>query len=234
MSYALDHPIAEHAPPSARALFIRRTYGHLAGAVLAFVAVETVLQNLPNVAEITAAMIGGRISWLLVLAAYMVVCFLAERLAESDASPGVQYLGLGLFVVAEAVIFVPLLFIARNFYPDAIPTAGILTLAIFAGLTLTVFVTRSDFSFLRPILCVGSMLALGFIVAGLIFHFSIGLFFCFAMVALLSGYILYYTSNILHHYRTDKHVAASLALFASIGTLFWYILQIVMAASSRD
>ena len=40
--------------------------------------------------------------------------------------------------------------------------------------------------------------------------------------------ILYDTSNIMHHYRLDQHVAASLALFASVALLFWYILQLLM------
>ena len=48
------------------------------------------------------------------------------------------------------------------------------------------------------------------------------------MVILMSGYILYYTSNVMPHYRTDQHVAAALALFAAIATLFYYILEIVM------
>jgi len=144
-----------------------------------------------------------------------------------------QYAGLALYTVAEAVIFLPLIFLANRYFPQAIPTAGILTLAVFGGLTITVFLTRKDFSYLRPILTIGSLLAVGFIIAGIIFQFPLGLFFSLAMVALISGYILFYTSAVLHHYRTDQHVAASLALFASVATLFWYILQIVMM-SSRD
>lgn len=54
------------------------------------------------------------------------------------------------------------------------------------------------------------------------------------MVVLMSGYIVYYTSNVLYHYRTDQHVAAALALFASVATLFWYILQIAMLSSRRN
>jgi len=49
-----------------------------------------------------------------------------------------------------------------------------------------------------------------------------------------ASYVLYYTSQVMLHYRTDQHVAAALALFAAVATLFWYILRIVMAFSSRD
>src|SRR5262249_2648929 len=153
--------------------------------------------------------------------------WLAQSWAQSGSSPGLQYLGLGLYVVAEAVIFLPLLVIASHMVDKTvIPTAGILTLGVFGGLSLSVFVTKKDYSFLAPILCVGSLIALGVIVAGILIGFSLGLLFSFAMVALMSGYILYYTSNVMLHYRTDQHVAASLALFAAVATLFWYILQI--------
>src|SRR5439155_16549371 len=232
MSYGMAYPVVARAEPSARAMFIRRTYGHLAGAVLAFAALESVLLNLPGIDQFVGTLLGGgRMGWLLVLGAFMVVSWLANSWAHSDTSPGLQYLGLGLYVVAEAVIFVPLLYIAQHFFPGAIQTAGILTLAVFVGLTAAVFLTRQDFSYLRSILAIGSLLALGFIIAATFINISmIGLVFCFAMIALICGYILYYTSNVLYHYRTDQHVAASLALFSSIATLFWYVLQVVMSS----
>ena len=105
-----------------------------------------------------------------------------------------------------------------------------------AGLTAAVFLTRGDYSHIRPILSIGTFAAIGFVIAACIFPFSNLLItiFCFAMVALASGAIIYNTSNVLHHYRTDQHVAAALALFAAVALLFWYILQIIMRASSRD
>jgi FtsH-binding integral membrane protein len=231
MDYA---PIAARAPADVRAGFIRRTYGHLAGAILAFVALETVLLRVLNAEDVLRVMFGSQASWLVVLVAFIGCAFLARALANSGAGPLVQYLGLALYVAIQAVIFMPLLFIAEHFYPTAIPTAGILTLAIFGGLTLTVIVTQRDFSFLGPIVSIGFFLALGLIVASLLFGFSLGLVFCFAMVALISACILYDTSQVLFHYRVDRHVAAALELFASIAILFWYVLQIVMATQSRD
>lgn len=237
MSYPMEYDyqaqtIAAEAAASERAAFIRRTYIHLATAILAFALLTTALLQLPGIENLVGLMIGGRWSWLIVLGLFMVVSSVADRWANSDTSQTMQYVGLFVYVVAQALIFVPLLYIAKNFYPDAIPTAGILTLACFGGLTLTVFLTRSDFSFLGTYLMVGGWLALGLIVASILFGFSLGLIFLWAMVALMCGYIVYQTSNVLHHYRTDQHVAASLALFASAATLFWYILQIVM--SRRD
>jgi FtsH-binding integral membrane protein len=237
MSYGYDYSVAARAASSDRATFIRRTYAHLAGAILAFMGVEVLLFQVLGEAgqqQVLQMLMLSRFSWLIVLLAFMGASWLAQTWAQSETSSAMQYAGLGLYVVAEAVIFLPLLIIAEHYMPRAIPTAGILTLGVFGGLTLSVFVTRKDYSSLRPILCVGSLIALGVIVAGVLLGFSLGLFFSFAMVALMSGYILYYTSQVMLHYRTDQHVAAALALFAAVATLFWYILRIVMSLSSRD
>jgi FtsH-binding integral membrane protein len=236
MSYDVSYGSAAAAEPAERATFIRRTYSHLAGAILAFIGLEYVLLAAvaPYKEQVLEGLLGSRFTWLVVLVAFMGASWLAQSWARSETSRAIQYLGLGLYVVAEAIIFLPLLLIAE-FYsdPHVIPTAGILTLATFGGLTITVFVTRKDFSFLAPILAVGSLIALGLIVVSIFIGFDPGVLFAAAMVVLMSGYILYYTSNVLHHYRTDQYVAASLALFAAVATLFWYILQIVMRMNRR-
>ncbi len=243
MSYVLDSYVADQAPVNLRAGFIRRTYGHLAGAILAFAALELLVFGvlLPTPLDrlqFLGKMFTSPISMLVLLVAFIGAGWLAQVWAQSDTSRVMQYMGLGLYVVVEAVIFVPILWYATDRIkdPTIIPTAGVLTLAIFAGLSMTVFITRSDFSFLGPILCIAGWLVFGLILAAwLIGGFSLGLWFSFAMVALASGYILYDTSNVLHHYRTDQHVAAALALFASVALLFYYILRILIALnSSRD
>ena len=140
-----------------------------------------------------------------------------------------QYMGLILFTVAEAILFVPMLFYTAYISGGGIETiakAGVVTIGLFLGLTAVVFMTRKDFSFLGPILAIGGFVALGFIASGIIFGFSLGSIFAFAMVAFAGGAILYETSNMLHRYNTSQYVAASLGLFASVALLFWYILSI--------
>jgi FtsH-binding integral membrane protein len=78
---------------------------------------------------------------------------------------------------------------------------------------------------------VGGFVALGIIVVSMIFGFNLGTIFAGAMALFASVAILYNTSNIIHHYRTDQYVSAALSLFASVALLFWYILRIFM---SRD
>jgi FtsH-binding integral membrane protein len=228
-AYAI--PAAE-APAADRATFIKKTYLHLIGALLALTGIEFIIfAVVPQ--ETLAGLVGWATSgwmWLLVLGAFMGVSILAGNLANSGQSEGVQYAGLGLYVVAQSLILVPLLFIAANFFPDTniIGTAVLVTLLMVGALTAFVFITGADFSFLRGFLMVAGFAAIGLIVASILFGFSLGIIFVVAMLIVLCGFVLYETSNVLHHYPVGSHVAASLALFASVATMFWYVLQLLM------
>jgi FtsH-binding integral membrane protein len=224
--------LADRAGLEGRAAFIRNTYLHLFGAILALIGLEVILLNLPVARAMTETMLtgAGGYSWLLVLAGFLAVSWIAERWARSDTSMGMQYAGLGLYVVAQAVIFVPLLYIATVYGgPGVIPTAGILTACVFTGLTGSAFISRKNFSFLRPVIAIGGLAALGFIVSSILFGFNLGVVFSSVMILFAGAAILYQTSNIIHEYREDQYVAASLALFASVALLFWYILRLLMA-----
>lgn len=223
---------AIHAAPDARAQFIRKTYGHLAGAIAAFIGLEALILRSPVAGQLYTLATGGRYNWLMFIGAFMALGWVASSMAQNVKSIPMQYAGLAFYVAAEALFFAPMLYMAVTFAgPTVIMNAGLITLALFAGLTLVVFTTRKDFSFMGSILKVGFLLSIGVIVAGVMFGFNLGLAFSAIMVALASGAILYDTSNILHHYRTDQHVAGALSLFASVALLFWYVLRIVMSFS---
>ena len=233
--YANPYVVAD-AEPSVRAQFIRQTYFHLGGAIAAFIAIESMLLQLPGIDSMVMKMTGG-MGWLLVLGAFMAVSFIANKWAMSDSSKAMQYMGLGLFTIAEAIIFLPLIYIALTYVPagsELVAQAGLITAVMVAGITMTAFVTKKDFSFLGGILMIGGFVALGIIVASILFGFNLGLIFSGAMAIFASVSILHTTSNIIHHYPPGKHVAAALNLFAGIALLFWYILQILIALSGRD
>jgi len=212
-----------------RATFVTRTYVHLMGAIGAFAGIEIYLFK-SGLAEALARSMFG-VSWLMVLGAFMVVSWLASRVAHQARSLTAQYAALGGFIVAEALIFVPLLFVAQQYAPGVIQSAATVSLLGFGGLTLVAFFSRKDFSFLRSFLAYGGIIALVLIVAGLVFGFELGTYFSVGMVAFAGVAILYDTSNILHHYPADRYVGASLELFASVALMFWYVLRLFM---SRD
>ena len=150
-------------------------------------------------------------------------------MARAEGARGIQYAGLIGYVGIEAIIILPLVFGAANFSdPTVIPAAALITGTLFAGLTLVAFTTRTDFSFLRGVLLIGGLVAIGLIVASILFGFQLGVIFAVAMVGLAAASILYYTSQILRYYRTDQYVAASVTLFASVALLFYYVLWILM------
>ncbi|SMP48508.1 hypothetical protein SAMN06265222_102436 [Neorhodopirellula lusitana] len=243
--YATNDPMggsafgpAAFAEESARTAFIRRTYSHLTGAVFALMAIEFVLFTVvprETMTGLVRTMMSGY-GWLIVLGAFMGVSWVARSWATSGGSMAKQYAGLGLYVIAEAVILLPALYVAivAMKQPNIPILAAIITSVCFAGLTAFVFMTRVDLASWGTYLFMAGLVAMGVVVAGVLFGFSLGLFFSAAMVALACGYILYDTSNVLHHYNTSQHVAASLALFASVALLFYYVLRILMAFSSDD
>src|SRR6185295_5011725 len=126
-----------------RATFISRTYAHLFFAILSFTLIEVFLFKTGLAEIIASAMLS--VSWLFVIGGFVVVSWLASRAAHTATSKVTQYAALIGFVVAEAIIFVPLLFIADRVAPGAITSAAVVTFFAFTALTSLVFLTRKDF-----------------------------------------------------------------------------------------
>ena len=218
-------PVAQ-ASVNARAAFIAKTYVHLFGAITAFTLIEVALFASGLAEPIAALMLS--VNWLLVLGAFMIAGWLASAAAARAVSKVAQYAALAGFVVAEALIFVPLLYVAEAYAPGAISSAALVTLLGFAGLTGVAISTRKDFSFLGGMLRWIAVGALLLIVGSVAFGFHLGTWFSVAMVVFAGGAILYDTSNVLHRYPRDRYISASLSLFASVALLFWYVLRIFM------
>lgn len=212
-----------------RAQFITRTYVHLLGAIAGFTLLEVYLFQSGLAQTIAETLLGT--SWLLVLGGFMIVGWLSSRVAATVDSLPAQYAALAAYVVAQAIIFVPLLYVAHSVAPGVIQSAAMVTLMGFAGLTAVVLVTKKDFSFMRSFLLWGGVVALVLIVAGALFGFQLGTYFSVAMIAFAGVAILYDTSNVLHHYPENRAVAAALQLFASVALMFWYVLRLFL---SRD
>lgn len=218
---------------AAQVAFYKQTYAHVAGGVLVFILFEYLLLQSDTVVNFMLSMTNGY-KWLLLLGGFMFITHYAESTALKSQNKNLQYLAYAVYIFAEAVIFVPLIYIAATFTasgPEILQQAGIVTLSLFTGLSAVVFITKKDFSFLRTGLTVGFFIAIGLIIAGSLFGFNLGLWFSVAMCLLAGGSILYQTSNLIHKYQQDQYIPAALGLFAALMLLFWYVLQIFM---SRD
>lgn len=212
--------------------FYKKTYSHVAGGVLVFILFEYLLLQSETIIEFMMSMLQGY-RWLIMLGGFMFITNYAEKMTLKAPDRNTQYLAFGLYILAEAFIFVPLIYMAIAFTEsfDLLNQAAIVTLSLFTGLSAIVLVTKKDFSFLRSALTVGFFIALGLIVAGTLFGFNLGLWFSVGMCVLAGGSILYQTSNLVNKYSEDQYVPAALGLFASLMLLFWYVLSIFL---SRD
>ncbi|MCB9560907.1 MAG: Bax inhibitor-1 family protein [Kofleriaceae bacterium] len=225
---------------SERVTFLRRTYAVLGIGLLAWAGLTFyIFRFMPEFSfKLSSWALSGRWNWAIVLGAFMVLNMIAQALARSEASRPIQYVGLAVAVIAESLILQPLITVLFWKFPSGnainiLTAASIITMLIFGGLTLTVFLTKKDFSFMRGFLTIATFAAMGVIIASLIFGFQLGAIFCGAMILLMAGYILYQTSLVMQHYPPTHYVSAALMLFSTVATLFWYVLQFIMEMSSN-
>ncbi len=211
-----------------RSDFIWKCYAHVVGGILAFAAIEAYFFQSGIAERIAAPMLNN---WLLVLGAFILASWGATHVAHRVESRNAQYAAFAAFIFVEALIFAPMLYIASLKSPDIIDSAAGVTILGCVGLIATAMITRKDFSFLRGLLTWMFFLAMAGIIGSLLFGFQLGTWFSVAMIGFAGAAVLYDTSNIMHHYPQDRYVAASMALFASIALMFWYILRLFM---SRD
>ncbi|HEY1551043.1 MAG TPA: Bax inhibitor-1 family protein [Kofleriaceae bacterium] len=241
---------------SDRVDFLRKTYGLLGISLIAFAAITAGMLKFMTATSLGFSKFAfeGRWNWLLVLGMFMVVGVVAQKLAMSQTSRGIQFAGLGVAVVAQAVLLQPMLWVLMLRFGDPqslvagddiahaaltgdasriLGEAVIITLAIFIGLTATVFVTKKDFSFMRGALMMASFGMLGMIIASAIFGFHLGALFTGFGILVLAGYVLYQTSMVMSQFPPTAFVAAALMLFSTVATLFWYVLQLLMELNRR-
>ncbi|HET7506646.1 MAG TPA: Bax inhibitor-1 family protein [Kofleriaceae bacterium] len=239
---------------SDRVAFLRKTYGLLAIALVGFAVLTGGLMRYATEFSLKfSSWAFGGYTFLLVIALFIAVGFVSQRLAYSDSSRGLQLLGLSIAVAAEALLLQPMLWILMVRFGDPadlwaggtvhatlsghaasiLMQAVVITLSIFIGLTAYVFITRKDFSFLRGVLTTVTFAVLGVIIASIVFGFSLGALFSGFVILLMAGYVLYQTSLVLSSFPPTRHVAAALMLFSTIATLFWYVLRLLMELNRR-
>lgn len=225
--------VVAEAGASEKAIFIRNTYLHVAGAIGAFALLTAMLLNFVP-AQTMLRLFGGMgaVGFIVILALYMGASYLASYWAHAAHSKPLQYLGLGLFVCVEALIFWPLLYRANMFFPGVITSAAVMTLALFAGITVGTFLSQRDFSFMGKYLNIALWLVLGLVICGWLVGFQLGMWFSVGMIVLMAGCIMYETSMVMHHYHSNQYVGAALGIFSSVATMFWYVIRLMMQLSS--
>lgn len=154
---------------------------------------------------------------------FLIACMILQR------SFPLNLLLLTLFVITSGLTLGPILSKYITYGEGAIiPLALGSTSIIFGVLSVYVHISKKDFSFLGGFLFVGllGMIIVG--LAGMFFNFSFNTTLYAAIgVIIFSGYILFDTSNMLHRYRDEEYVAATIALYLSFLNLFLLMLQLL-------
>ena len=210
-----------------RSEFINKTYTHLLGAILLFAGIEYWIFSTPYAEQLAVFMLEKL--WLAVQGGFIVVSWIATHVAHAVESIGAQYAALVGFVVAEAIIFVPMFYIALMVGPEIIEYAVAITLGAFVALTAIAMITGANFTFLRSFLVWSSLVALATIVLGAAIGFHLGTYFSMGMIGIAGASILYDTSKIMRDYPDDRYVAAAMQLLASIALMLWYVLRLFLS-----
>jgi FtsH-binding integral membrane protein len=92
--------------------------------------------------------------------------------------------------------------------------------------------TKTDFSFLKTSVVIGSFVALGAIIVFTIFGINPGALFSIAMIVLMSAAILWQTWQVKDQCSPDQHVGAATIIFAGFMTLLWYVIQLFLSRRS--
>ncbi len=170
--------------------------------------------------------------WLITLGGYFGLLFVVTRLRNS---------AWGLLAVFALTGFLgytlgPIL----NFYlslpngPHVVMTALAGTGAIFLALSGYAVVSRKDFSFMGSFLMVGILVAFLAGLGAMLFNIPMLSLAVSAMVILLmSGMILWQTSDIIHGGETN-YIMATVTLYITIFNLFLNLLQILGIFSGDD
>lgn len=196
--------------------FISKVYGLLT---------KTLLTSMAAAYIGTQLNLGFAALIILVIAEFAVLMFAIK--ARKNKSCNIQLL-YGFAALSGLTLSPMLSMYILNGQSNLIVMAFTLTSVLFGSLTYYVHTSKKDFSYLGGFLFSGLILLL---VAGLLGFFFPAIISSIAYsvigVLLFSGFVLYDTSNILHHYASDEYIVATLNLHLDFLNLFIDLLRLV-------
>ncbi len=201
---------------------IRNTYGLLSMTLLfsAAMAGVSLSLNLPHP------------GLLLTLVGYFGLLFLTYRLRNSGWGLLSVFALTGFMGLTLGPILAHYLSVPNG--DQVVMTAFGGTAAIFLGLSAYALTTRKDFSFLGGFLVVGILVAFVGAIAAVVFSLpAVSLAMSAMFILLMSGLILYQTSQIVHGGETN-YILATVTLYVSIYNLFTSLLHILGAFNGDD
>jgi len=208
------------SPADVQLNFIRKTYVLFMAGILTAVLGGVACLKIEPVAMFALAILKNPLLAILLIVGGSMG---AQAVARVE---GLNYFALFAFTALIGIVFAPII---ASYAPEVVGQAGFLTVIVFGSLTAYALVTRKDFSFMGGMLFIGMITLVLAGIANMLFFKSSGFSYWMAWGVLFfsSGYVLYQTSNILHHYTARDSVAAALGLFISFFNIFMSILRIL-------
>ncbi len=200
---------------------LRNTYA-LLSMTLIFAAIMAFVGIMMN--------IGHGVALVVDIVAIVMLWFVLPRTANSAAGIPVIFAITGMLGLGLGPIINHYLAVNGNIVMTALGGTG----AIFLGLSGYALTTKKDFSFMGGFLMVGLFVVILAAIANIFLQMPV-LFLVLnaAIVLIMSGLILWETSNIIHGGETN-YIMATASLFLSIINLFQALLHLLGAFSSDD
>ena len=202
---------------------LRNTYMLLALTLLfsGFTAALSMLLKMPPMTYLISV-IGGMI----------IAMFVLPRFADSTAGIGIVFLITGLlgFGLGPLLTMYASLPNGGNIIMLAFGGTGV----IFMGLSAYALMTKKDFSFLGGFLMVGFLLVLVAALANIFMQIpALSLMISAVVIMIMSGFILYDTSRIIHGGETN-YILATIGLYITIFNIFISLLQLLGIMGNDD
>ncbi len=218
ISHTQHQTFVAQANPFVRAAFIRQVYGLLFGSLVLtvfsgfFCTQETML---PLIVDMYPMLIIGEI-----------VCMLI--LSFTRRTTGINLFIFAIFAALLGAVLGPRLLMLSRSAPGLPMTAAAITLGVFGFLTLYVFISRKDFSFMGGVLFVG---LIGLLISGIMLAFfpvsGLSVLYSLCGVMIFSGYVLYDTSMIMNRLQPGQAIVGAIELYLDLVNLFLFILRLL-------
>jgi modulator of FtsH protease len=161
--------------------------------------------------------------------AFLLMWLVLPRTANSSAGLLVVFAITGLLGFSLGPILTMYLAMANG--PSIVATALGGTGVIFFGLSGYALVTRKDFSFMAGFLFVGMLVVIGAALANLFLAIpAFSLAISAAVILIMSGFILFDTSRMVHDPEKSNYIVMTVSLYLSIFNIFINLLHLLGVA----
>ncbi len=165
--------------------------------------------------------------------AFVLIWFVLPRTANSAKGLGVVFAITGLLGFSLGPLLSAYLALANG--PQIVGMAFAGTGVIFLGLSGYALMSRKDFSFMGGFLITGFLVVLMAALANIFLQIpALSLAVSSAVIFIMSGFILYDTSRMVHGSESTNYILMTVSLYLNIFNIFVHLLHILGVMGGDD